>query len=113
VDALRTVAEGVNALAGTHLGILIITHYNRILTYIKPDVVHVMIDGRMVRSGGADLARSADRASARAWWKGRNAAGAVGVRPSVTRNRTEVMEEPSLLMPCLPCSWRGGVWESG
>lgn len=56
VDALRTVAEGVNALAGPHLGILIITHYNRILNYIKPDVVHVLIDGRVVRSGGAGLA---------------------------------------------------------
>jgi Fe-S cluster assembly ATP-binding protein len=56
VDALRTVAEGVNALAGPGLGILIITHYNRILSYIRPDVVHVMIEGRVVRSGGADLA---------------------------------------------------------
>jgi Fe-S cluster assembly ATP-binding protein len=56
VDALRTVAEGVNALAGPELGILIITHYNRILNYIRPDVVHVLIEGRVVRSGGADLA---------------------------------------------------------
>ena len=56
VDALRTVAEGVNALSGPELGILIITHYNRILSYIRPDVVHVMIEGRVVRAGGADLA---------------------------------------------------------
>jgi Fe-S cluster assembly ATP-binding protein len=56
VDALRTVAEGVNALAGPKLGILIITHYNRILNYIRPDTVHVLIDGQIVRSGGADLA---------------------------------------------------------
>jgi Fe-S cluster assembly ATP-binding protein len=56
VDALRTVAEGVNALAGPNLGILIITHYNRILNYIRPDMVHVLIDGQIVRSGGADLA---------------------------------------------------------
>lgn len=56
VDALRTVAEGVNALAGPELGVLIITHYNRILNYIRPDVVHVMVAGRVVRSGGADLA---------------------------------------------------------
>jgi Fe-S cluster assembly ATP-binding protein len=56
VDALRTVAEGVNALAGPDLGVLIITHYNRILNYIRPDVVHVLIDGQIVRSGGADLA---------------------------------------------------------
>ena len=51
-----TVAEGVNALAGPGLGILIITHYNRILSYIRPDIVHVLIDGQVVRSGGADLA---------------------------------------------------------
>jgi Fe-S cluster assembly ATP-binding protein len=56
VDALRTVAEGVNALSGPSLGILIITHYNRILNYIRPDVVHVLIEGRLVRAGGADLA---------------------------------------------------------
>lgn len=56
VDALRTVAEGINALAGPEMGILLITHYNRILHYIKPDAVHVLIDGRAVRSGGADLA---------------------------------------------------------
>jgi Fe-S cluster assembly ATP-binding protein len=56
VDALRTVAEGVNALAGPDLGILIITHYNRILNYIRPDTVHVLIDGQIVRSGGAELA---------------------------------------------------------
>jgi Fe-S cluster assembly ATP-binding protein len=56
VDALRTVAEGVNALAGPELGILIITHYNRILNYIRPQVVHVLIEGRVVRSGGAELA---------------------------------------------------------
>jgi Fe-S cluster assembly ATP-binding protein len=56
VDALRTVAEGVNALSGPELGILIITHYNRILNYIRPDKVHVLIDGQIVKSGGADLA---------------------------------------------------------
>ncbi|MBI2942542.1 MAG: ABC transporter ATP-binding protein, partial [Chloroflexi bacterium] len=55
IDALRQVAEGVNALAGPGLGILIITHYQRILNYIQPDVVHVMIDGRIARSGGRDL----------------------------------------------------------
>jgi Fe-S cluster assembly ATP-binding protein len=61
VDALRTVAEGVNALAGPELGILIITHYNRILNYIRPDVVHVLIDGRIARSGGADLANEIEQ----------------------------------------------------
>jgi Fe-S cluster assembly ATP-binding protein len=56
IDALRIVAEGVNALAGPNLGVLVITHYQRLLNYIKPDHVHVMLDGRIVESGGADLA---------------------------------------------------------
>ena len=56
IDALRIVASGVNALAGPTMGALIITHYQRILNYIKPDVVHIMLDGRIVKSGGAELA---------------------------------------------------------
>jgi Fe-S cluster assembly ATP-binding protein len=56
VDALRTVAEGVEALRGPDLGVLLITHYQRILNYITPDRVHVMYRGRIVKSGGADLA---------------------------------------------------------
>ncbi len=56
IDALRIVSEGVNALRGPELGILVITHYQRILNYIKPDVVHVMMDGRIVESGGPELA---------------------------------------------------------
>jgi Fe-S cluster assembly ATP-binding protein len=56
IDALKVVSEGVNALAGPDLGVLVITHYNRILNYIKPHKVHVMIDGRIVTSGGAELA---------------------------------------------------------
>jgi Fe-S cluster assembly ATP-binding protein len=56
IDALRIVSDGVNALAGPDMGVLVITHYNRILNYIKPNRVHVMIDGRIVTSGGADLA---------------------------------------------------------
>lgn len=56
IDALRVVAEGVNALSGPELGVLVITHYQRLLNYIKPDFVHIMLDGRIVESGGADLA---------------------------------------------------------
>jgi Fe-S cluster assembly ATP-binding protein len=56
IDALRIVSEGVNALRGPELGVLVITHYQRILNYIKPDFVHVMFGGRIVESGGADLA---------------------------------------------------------
>ncbi len=56
IDALRIVSEGINALRGPDLGVLLITHYQRLLNYIKPDVVHVMLDGRIVESGDADLA---------------------------------------------------------
>ncbi len=56
VDALKTVAEGVNRLSGPDLGTLIITHYTRILRYITPDEVHVMFEGRIVASGGPELA---------------------------------------------------------
>ena len=56
IDALQTVAEGVNRLRSAERGMLVITHYQRLLNYIVPDVVHVMIDGRIVQSGGKDLA---------------------------------------------------------
>jgi Fe-S cluster assembly ATP-binding protein len=56
IDALRIVSEGVNALRGPELGVLVITHYQRILNYIKPDRVHIMLGGRIVESGGSDLA---------------------------------------------------------
>jgi Fe-S cluster assembly ATP-binding protein len=56
IDALRTVAEGVNKLVGPDLGVLVITHYQRILDYIKPHNVHIMLDGRIVENGGPDLA---------------------------------------------------------
>ena len=56
IDALRIVSEGVNALRGPGLGVLVITHYQRILNYIKPEFVHIMLDGRIVESGGPELA---------------------------------------------------------
>lgn len=56
IDALRTVAEGINRLRGPELGILLITHYQRLLNYVEPDAVHVLVDGRIVRSGGKELA---------------------------------------------------------
>ncbi len=56
IDALRIVAHGVNTLRGPNLGILLITHYQRLLNYIVPDVVHVMVRGRIVRTGGRELA---------------------------------------------------------
>ena len=57
IDSLRTVATGVAQLVGPDLGVLLITHYQRILNYIAPDFVHVMIDGRIVKEGGKELAQ--------------------------------------------------------
>ena len=56
IDALRIVADGVNSLTGPNMGALVITHYQRMLNYIKPDYVHVVYDGRLVESGGPELA---------------------------------------------------------
>jgi len=56
IDALKIVSEGVNALRNKESSFLIITHYQRLLNYIKPDFVHVLIDGQIVKSGGAELA---------------------------------------------------------
>ncbi|HXO21757.1 MAG TPA: Fe-S cluster assembly ATPase SufC, partial [Thermoanaerobaculia bacterium] len=56
IDALRIVADGVNSLRRADRAFLVITHYQRLLNYIVPDVVHVLVDGRIVRSGGKELA---------------------------------------------------------
>lgn len=56
IDALRIVSEGVNALNGPELGVVVITHYQRLLNYIKPHFVHIMMGGRIVESGGPELA---------------------------------------------------------
>jgi len=58
IDALRTVAEGITALMGPDMGALIITHYQRILNYIKPEFVHVLFSGRIVKSGGPELSEA-------------------------------------------------------
>jgi Fe-S cluster assembly ATP-binding protein len=56
IDALRTVAEGINSFAGPQLGVLLITHYQRLLNYIKPHFVHILLEGQIVESGGSELA---------------------------------------------------------
>ncbi len=56
IDAIRIVSEGVNALKGPNMGVMVITHYQRILNYIEPDFVHVMFDGKIVESGSKELA---------------------------------------------------------
>ena len=58
IDALKTVAAGINGLRAPDRGILLITHYQRLLNYITPDVVHVLVNGRVVRSGGPELAHA-------------------------------------------------------
>jgi Fe-S cluster assembly ATP-binding protein len=66
IDALKVVANGVNALRGPDRGIVVVTHYQRLLDYIVPDFVHVLYRGRIVRSGGADLAHELE-AKGYAW----------------------------------------------
>ena len=61
IDALRVVSRGVNAMCGDNFGALMITHYQRLLNYIVPDVVHVMMDGRVVKDGGPDLAKKLEQ----------------------------------------------------
>ena len=61
IDALRIVSEGINTLKNQELGILIITHYQRILNYLNPDVVHVMFDGQIIRTGGPELAQKLEK----------------------------------------------------
>jgi len=61
IDALRIVSDGVNRLAGPEMGVLVITHYARLLRYITPDVIHVLVDGRIVRTGGPELADELER----------------------------------------------------
>ena len=61
IDALKVVAEGVNALRSPERAMLVITHYQRLLDYIVPDVVHVLIDGQIVRTGGKDLAHQLEK----------------------------------------------------
>ena len=56
IDALKVVSKGVNAMRGENFGAMIITHYQRLLNYITPDVVHIMMDGCVVASGGPELA---------------------------------------------------------
>ena len=56
IDALRVVAEGVNALRSPERSVVLVTHYQRLLDYIQPDFVHVLVDGRIARSGGKELA---------------------------------------------------------
>ena len=61
VDALKSVANGINTVRTNQMGILLITHYQRILQHIKPDSVHIMVDGLIVKSGGHELAEQIEQ----------------------------------------------------
>jgi Fe-S cluster assembly ATP-binding protein len=61
IDSLKAVATGISELAGPDLGVLVITHYQRILNYITPDRVHVMMSGRIVKTGGPELAHELEQ----------------------------------------------------
>jgi Fe-S cluster assembly ATP-binding protein len=82
IDALKVVANGVNDFRGPDKAIVIVTHYQRILNFIKPDVVHVLIEGRIVRSGGSDLAHELE-AQGYEWLRepAEEAVGATGSSP--------------------------------
>jgi len=67
IDALKIVAEGVQQLIGPEMGALVITHYQRILNYIKPDFVHVFVDGKIVEEGGAELAEKLEVSGYEQW----------------------------------------------
>jgi Fe-S cluster assembly ATP-binding protein len=69
IDALKVVSDGVNALRSPERGILVITHYQRLLDYIVPDKVHVLVEGRIVRSGGKELAVELDKEGYKEWVK--------------------------------------------
>jgi Fe-S cluster assembly ATP-binding protein len=75
IDALKLVAEGVNLMRAPERALLVITHYQRLLDYIKPDVVHVLSDGRIVETGGPELALQLEE-HGYAWVKDRVAPGA-------------------------------------
>jgi Fe-S cluster assembly ATP-binding protein len=61
IDALKAVSNGINVLAGPEMGILLITHYQRILNYVEPQFVHVLVNGRIAKSGGKELAQELER----------------------------------------------------
>jgi Fe-S cluster assembly ATP-binding protein len=75
IDALRIVADGVNSLRSPERSFLVITHYQRLLNYIVPDFVHVLLDGRIVRSGGKELALELEQ-KGYSWLEAEVAAGA-------------------------------------
>jgi Fe-S cluster assembly ATP-binding protein len=83
IDALRTVSEGVNRLRSPERAIILVTHYQRLLSYIVPDFVHVLADGRIVRSGGKELAHELEE-KGYAWLEGKLEQSAAPVKSGVS-----------------------------
>jgi Fe-S cluster assembly ATP-binding protein len=81
IDALKVVAEGINRFRGPSKAIVLVTHYQRILNYVTPDFVHVLIDGRIVRSGGRELALELESRGYE-WLREEDTVGATGRSPS-------------------------------
>lgn len=79
IDALRIVANGVNSMRGGERAFLVITHYQRLLDYIEPDHVHVLVDGRIVRSGGPELAHELEDKGYASWIDGETTAATAAV----------------------------------
>jgi Fe-S cluster assembly ATP-binding protein len=77
IDSIRYVSEAINSMLGPDLGVLIITHYTRILEFIKPDFVHVLVDGQIVKSGGAEVAEQLEKTGYAEW--GEHEPAAVGI----------------------------------
>jgi Fe-S cluster assembly ATP-binding protein len=78
IDSIKFVSEAINTLRGPGLGVLIITHYTRILQFIRPDFVHVLVNGQVVRSGGAEVAEQLERTGYSEWVDETVAVGAAG-----------------------------------
>jgi Fe-S cluster assembly ATP-binding protein len=78
IDALKVVAGGIKGLVGPEMGALVITHYKRILDYIEPDVVHVFVDGKIVESGGPELADKLEESGYEQWGASSNGHAPVG-----------------------------------
>ena len=82
IDAVRVVANGVHELVGPGMGALVITHYQRILNYIRPDFVHVFVDGRIVEEGGPGLAHKLEESGYEEWEPHRNGGSPNGSGPN-------------------------------
>jgi Fe-S cluster assembly ATP-binding protein len=94
VDAFKVVADGVNAMRGPDVGFVVITHYNRMLEYIRPDFVHVLIGGKIVKEGGPELAVQVDQHGYRPIIEEVRAAG-VEVELPQEEGATYAREEPA------------------